>query len=125
MKKLFLSVLFLMISLVSFSQTFVEKYNSAISKKADVFGDWQDVSLTVVFNEKETGDIVFYYSNGTTRRFHRIGEVEKGKTTSGESYQIISCIDNEDGVELALQLFDNTSTLRLILEKGYFIEFHK
>ena len=52
MKKLFLSVLFLMISLVSYSQTFVEKYNSAISKKADVFGDWQDVSLTVVFNEK-------------------------------------------------------------------------
>jgi hypothetical protein len=125
MKKLILSVLFLMLSLASFSQTFVKKYTSAIAEKAGVLGEWQDVSITVVFNEQKTGDIVFYYPNGTTKRFHQIGDVETNKTTSGEGYQIIYCIDNSDGKDVAIQLFDSNQTLRILLTKGYSVEFHR
>jgi hypothetical protein len=125
MKKLILSVLFLMLSLASFSQTFVKKYTSAIAEKAGVLGEWKDISITVVFNEQKTGDIVFYYPNGTTKRFHQIGDVETNKTTSGEGYQIIYCIDNSDGKDVAIQLFDSNQTLRILISKGYFVEFHK
>jgi hypothetical protein len=125
MKKLILSVLFLMLSLASFSQTFVKKYTSAIAEKAGVLGEWKDISITVVFNEQKTGDIVFYYPNGTTKRFHQIGDVETNKTTSGEGYQIIYCIDNSDGKDVAIQLFDDNETLRILISKGYFVEFHK
>jgi hypothetical protein len=125
MKKLILSVLFLMLSVASFSQTFVKKYTSAIAEKAGVLGEWQDVSITVVFNEQKTGDIVFYYANATTKRFHQIGDVENNKTRNGEGYQIIYCIDNSDGKDVAIQLFDNNETLRILLSKGYSVEFHK
>lgn len=125
MKKLFLLLLFTMFSLTSFSQTFVKKFTSAIAQKAGVFGDWEKVSLTVVFNEEETEDIVFYYSNGTTKRFHQIGDVEINTTKSGQGYQIIYCIDNSDGNDVAIQLFDDSKTLRILISKGYFVEFHR
>lgn len=125
MKKLFLSVLFLMLSVASFSQVFVKKYTSVISEKAGVMGKWEDTSLTVVFNEKETGDIVFYYTNASTKRFHQVGDVKEDKTNSGEGYQIIVCIDDEDGNKVAVQLFDDDTTLRILISDGYFVEFHK
>jgi hypothetical protein len=125
MKKLILSVLFLMLSVASFSQTFVKKYTSVIAEKAGVMGNWQDTSITVVFNEKETGDIVFYYANGSTKRFHQVGDVRQDKTNSGEAYQIIICIDNEDGNKVAIQLFDDDTALRILISEGYFVEFHK
>jgi hypothetical protein len=125
MKKLILSILFLTFSLTSFSQTFVKKYTSVISKKAGILGDWKDISLTVVFNEKETGDIVFYYTDGSTKRFHQFGDVIEGKTDSGEDYQVITCIDNEDGTKVLIQLFDNDTALRVLISDGYSVEFHK
>lgn len=125
MKKLILSVLFLTFSLTSFSQTFVKKYTSVIAEKEGVMGNWQDTSVTVVFNEKGTGDIVFYYTNDTTKRFHQIGSPSEDKTVSGEPYQIISCIDNTDGSMVAIQLFDDDTTLRVLIAKGYFVEFRK
>jgi uncharacterized protein YdbL (DUF1318 family) len=125
MKKLFLSLLFMMLSVASFSQTFVKKYTSVIAKKAGVVGEWQDTSLTVVFNEKETGDIVFYYTNGSNKRFHQVGDVKEDKTNSGEGYQLIMCIDDEDGTKVGLQLFDDDTTLRVLISEGYMVEFHK
>jgi hypothetical protein len=125
MKKTFLAVLFLMLSLASYSQTFVNKYNSVIGTSAGVKGEWQSVSLTVVFNEKETGDIVFYYANGSIKRFHQLGDVSKEKTKGGKDYQIITCIDDSDGEKIALQLFDDDATLRLFISEGYYAEFHK
>lgn len=125
MKKLFLSVLLLMLSVVSFSQTFVNKYNSVIAEKSGVLGKWETISITVVFNETDTGDIVFYYTNGNVKRFHQVGDVTKDKTKSGEAYQIIICIDDENGKKVALQLFDEDSTLRILISDGNFVEFHK
>lgn len=125
MKKLFLPVLFLMLSVVSFSQTFVNKYNSVIAEKSGVMGNWETISITVVFNEKDTGDIVFYYANGNVKRLHQVGDVTKNKTKSGDDYQIIICIDDEDGKKVALQLFDENSTLRILISDGDYAEFHK
>ena len=125
MKKLFLSVLFLMLSVVSYSQTFVNKYTSVISVKANVLGEWKGTSLTVVFNEKETSDIVFYYTGSNTKRFHQVGDVKEDKTNAGENYQIITCIDDEDGNKVSVQLFDDNSTLRILIAEGYYVEFHK
>jgi hypothetical protein len=125
MKKLILSVLFLMLSLASFSQTFVKKYTLAIAEKAGVLGEWQDVSVTVVFNEQKTNDIVFYYTNSSTKRFHQVGDVTEDKTKSGEGYQFITCIDDEDGNKVAIQLFNDDSVLRILISDGYYVEFHK
>lgn len=125
MKKLIFSLLFLMLPLASFSQTFVKKYTSVITKSDGVFGEWKETSLTVVFNEKETGDIVFYYFDGTSKRFHQISDVLNDKTTSGQGYQVIRCIDNESGLEVAIQLFDNDKALRVLIADGFFVEFHK
>jgi hypothetical protein len=125
MKKLILSVLFMLISVASFSQTFVKKYTSVITEKAGVLGEWKDASLTVVFNEVNTDDIVFYYSDGSIKRFHQVGDVKEDKTNSGHGYQIIMCIDDEDGKQVAIQLFDDDKTLRIIVAEGYFVEFHK
>lgn len=125
MKKLFLSGLVLMLSVASFSQTFVKKYNSLIAEKAGVMGEWQNTSMTVVFNESVTGDIVFYYNDGTVKRFHQVGNVEENKTVTGQEYQIITCIDNQDGKQIAIQLFDDDTTLRILIAKGYFVEFHR
>jgi hypothetical protein len=125
MKKLFLLLLFLMFTLTSFSQTFVKKYTSVITKNNGVLSEWKETSLTVVFNEKETSDIVFYYSDGTSKRFHQISGVNEDKTRSGEGYQIIECLDDKDGYKVAIQLFDDDSTLRIILGSGSFVEFHK
>jgi hypothetical protein len=125
MKKLILLPLLLMLSVASFSQTFIKKYTSVITEKAGVIGKWQDTYLTVVFNEKGTGDIVFYYTNASTKRFHQVGDVREGKTNSGEGYQIIMCIDDEDGTKVAVQLFDDDTALRVLISDGNFVEFHK
>ena len=125
MKKLILSLLFLTFSITSFSQTFVKKYTSVIKKVNGVLSEWQNTSLTVVFNEKETGDIVFYYSDGSAKRFHQVSNVEKDKTKSGEEYQMINCIDSKDGFEVSIILFDDSSTLRVFLGDNSFVEFHK
>lgn len=124
MKKLFLSALFFTISVTSFSQTFVKKYTDVINLKNGVLGEWEKTSLTVVFNEKETGDIVFYYSNGNSKRFHQLGDVREDKTKAGMAYQIITCIDSYDGSQISIQLF-NEETLRILIADGYYVEFHK
>jgi hypothetical protein len=125
MKKLILSVLLLSLSIASFSQTFVKKYTSVITEKDGVMGEWKDASLTVVFNETNTDDIVFYYSDGSVKRFHQVGDVKEDKTNSGDGYQIIMCIEDENGKKVAVQLFDDDKTLRIIVAEGFFVEFHR
>jgi hypothetical protein len=126
MKKIILGIaLFLSIQISLAQETFVKKYTSVISEKAGVLSDWQEISLTVVFNEKGTGDIVFYYTGNKSKRFHQISSASEEKTNSGQGYQIIVCVDNEDGNKVAIQLFDDDTALRVLIDKGYFVEFHK
>ena len=109
MKKILFTLLLLLVTTFSFSQTFSHKYTSVITNTGDVKSDWKDISLTAVFNEKKSDAIIFYYSDGSKRRFYQVGDLRKDKTNSGESYQIITCIDDENGGKVYLQLFDETA----------------
>jgi hypothetical protein len=125
MKKLLLGALLLLSSFVCFAQdTFVKKYTSIISVSNNVKGEWQSADITVVFNADGVRDIVFYYPNGNKRTFHQIVGMTKGVTTDGDAYQIVECL-NESGRRVAIQLFDDDTCLRVIIDKGYYVEFHK
>ena len=125
MKKLLLGALLLLLSISAFSQEgFVKKYTSMISVTNNVKGEWQDTDITVAFNPRGVTDIVFYYPNGFTRRFHQIANPEKDKTANGDTYQIVQCLD-ESGDQVAIQLFDDDTCLRIIIDKGWYVEFHR
>lgn len=125
MKKLLLGTLLLLSSFMCIAQeTFVKKYTSLISINNNVKGEWQSADITVVFNANGVRDIVFYYPNGNTRTFHQIVSMTKNTTTNGDSYQIIECLD-ESGDRVAIQLFEDDTCLRVIVAKGYYVEFHK
>ena len=125
MKKLLLGALLLLsMSMFSQTETFVRKYTSYVSESKGVMQPWVYSGVTVVFNANKTTDIVFYYPNGTKRTVHQVGEVREDKTKAGEPYQIIRVIDDEDGTEMALQLFDDGTTLRILIAEVYFVEFH-
>ena len=125
MKKLLLVALLLLSSFMCIAQeTFVEKYTSSIAVSNNVKGEWQSADITVVFNANGVRDIVFYYPNGNTRTFHQIVGMTKDVTTNGDEYQIIECLD-EEGTRVAIQLFEDGTCLRIIVAKGYYIEFHK
>ena len=48
----------------------------------------------------------------------------KDVTTNGDEYQIVECLD-ETGDRVAIQLFEDDTCLRVIIAKGYYVEFHK
>jgi len=115
----------MLLSITMFSQeTFVKKYTSMISKKNDVLEPWEKIDLTVVFNADNKRNIIFYYLSGKQITFYQILGSKEGKTENGEGYQLIDCID-EDGQSVALQLFDDDTCLRILIAKGYSIEFHR
>lgn len=125
MKKLLLGTLLLLSSFMCTAQdTFVKKYTSLITINNNVKGEWQTADITVVFNANGVRDIVFYYPNGNTRTFHQIVSMTKNTTTNGDAYQIIECLD-ESGDRVAIQLFEDDTCLRVIVAKGYYVEFHK
>jgi len=47
MKKLFLSILFMTLSIASFSQNFKKKYAFVILEKSGVIGEWQNAYSNV------------------------------------------------------------------------------
>lgn len=125
MRKLLLGCLLLFSSFICVAQgTFVRKYTSLIAVKNNIKDEWIKADITVVFNPKGIADIVFYYPNGITKRFHQINNPKKDKTTNGDEYQIVQCL-NESGEEMAIQLFDDDTCLRVIVAEGYYVEFHK
>lgn len=123
MKKLLLGALLLLSTLMFSQETFVKKYTSMISKKDGVLQPWEKVDVTVVFNPKKVRDIVIYYSTGNTLTLHQVGGATNGKTEDGIGYQIVSCID-QDGESVAVQLFDDDTCMRVLIAKGYMVEFH-
>jgi len=123
MKKLLLGALLLLSMSVFAQDTFVKKYTSMVSKKEDVLQPWERVNVTVVFNAKGSKDIVFYYSTGNTRTFHQITDVTEGKTEDGQGYQFVHCVD-QDGNRVGVQLFNDDTCLRILIAKGYMVEFH-
>ena len=119
--RVFIIISFLFcVNLCSAQDTFVKKYTSYITKTNDKLSEWEDTDLTVVFNEKNTNNVVLYYPS-KTKTLYKIGNIEKDKTTKGEEYQIIECVD-DDGNKLSLQLF--ADVMRILFHNG-FIEFHE
>lgn len=125
MKKILLGTLLLLSSFICIAQdTFVKKYTSLITINNNVKGEWQSADITVLFNANGVRDIVFYYPNGNIRTFHQIVSMTKNTTTNGDAYQIVECLD-ESGDRVAIQLFEDDTCLRVIVAKGYYVEFHK
>ena len=125
MKKLLLGALLLLLSMsINAQDTFVKKYTAYITKENDVLQPWVYSEVTVVFNANNIRDVVFYYTSGKKRTLHQISGAVKSTTDNGDGYQVFDCVD-DDGTELTLQLFDDGKCLRLIIAKGYLIEFHK
>lgn len=125
MKKILLITLFLLSSFICLAQdTFVKKYTSLIAVKNNVKGEWEKADITVVFNPEGVTDIVFYYPNGSKRIFHQVTSPKEDKTTNDEKYQIVECLD-ESGTEVAIQLFDDDTCLRVLVAKGWYVEFHR
>jgi hypothetical protein len=125
MKKIFFGLLLLLNTSMFSQETFVKKYTSFITNNNYVLGKWEKTDVTVVFNPKGIKDIVFYYTNGSIRTFHQVTNTQSGKTKNNDSYQIVECIDDEDGAKVAIQLFDDDTCLRVIIDAGYYIEFHR
>lgn len=124
MKKLLLLAMLLFATMTFAQDTFVKKYTSMVMKEKGVLQPWKKTDVTVVFNPNGARDVVIYFSNGDKMTLHQIGNVIKGKTKNNEDYQLIECV-NEEGVDLAVQLFDDDTCLRIIIADGYFVEFHK
>ena len=125
MRKLLLGALLLLSSFMCIAQeAFVKKYTSLISVSNNVKGEWQTTEITVAFNPNGVADVIFYYPNGFTKTFHQIGNPEKDKTTNGDEYQIVQCLD-ESGDKVYIQLFDDDTCLRILIANGWYIEFHK
>jgi hypothetical protein len=121
MKKILIFLTFLLsVNLCIAQDTFVRKYTSYITEIDDKLSEWKEIDLTVVFNEKNTNNVVLYYPDKTIT-FYKIGGVEKDKTKGGHEYQLIECID-DDGTKVSLQLF--AEAMRILLGGGY-IEFHE
>jgi hypothetical protein len=123
MKKLLLLIALLLCSVISFAQnTFVRKYTFYYTKENGVVDEGQKADVTVVFNEKGTGNIILYL--GTKKRtLYKTGELQNNETEGGYKYQYIDCVDDE-GKNIGFQFFDDSGTMRLIYSDG-FLEFHE
>ena len=124
MKKITLFALLATTLCFAQSSTFVKKYDSYIIEKDYIKEPRKYGEVTVVFNSNGEQDIVFYYTNGETKTYHQITGVVKGKTSNGDGFQTIDCIDSVTGKRVTLQLFDDDTCLRLFVALGYFIEMH-
>jgi hypothetical protein len=121
MKKTLFIISFAFTSLFSSGQTFVEKYNSYVTNVKDKISEPKLASITVIFNDGDTTDIVVYATD-EPKRFYRIGNITKGKSNGGYEYQLVNCIDSETGKEIQIQLFDDAC--RIFMGTDY-IEYDK
>jgi hypothetical protein len=125
MKKLFFIVLFF-VSLTNNAQDlFIRNYNSFINTKNGIKEEEKEVSVVVVFNADGEKKVVFKFATGNVFTLYQIGKLENGKTDGGYEYQGIEVINQKNGEEFYLQLFDKDNVLRLIFDEDNNIEFYK
>jgi hypothetical protein len=125
MKKIYIVIMLLFISVSYAQETFVRNYNFFIVTKNNISEEPTKGNLTVVFNPKNKKEVKFYYSDNSTKTFYQTSPVELGKTKSGFEFQSINVINAEDGYNCTIQLFDENKTLRIIFADGYNIEFYE
>lgn len=124
MRKLFLLAILLFGTTMFAQDTFIKKYTWYATKEDGVLQPDKELLVTVVFNEKNTNNIVLHYENGNYIKYVAYGDVEKVVTNNGYNSQVIKALDDE-GKQVLIQLFDDSSTLRIILGEGWYIEFHQ
>lgn len=127
MKKLLLVALLLLSGFACIAQeskTFVKKYTSMISKKDGVVGEWVYKETTVIFNPEGRSEVKFYFSTGNTYTYYQIGDVTEGVSEDGSNYQLIECL-TEEGKTVMIQLYEDDKCVRVLIAKGYLVEFHK
>ncbi len=127
MKKLLLGALLLLSSFVCIAQesnTFVKKYTSMISIEKSVPGEWVYKETTVVFNPEGRSEVKFYFPNGNTYTYYQVGDVTEGTSEDGLEYQLIECL-TEEGRTVMIQLYKDDKCVRVLISKGYTVEFHK
>lgn len=124
MRKLFILAILLFGTTMFAQDTFIKKYTWYATKEDGVLQPDKELLVTVVFNEKNTNNIVLHYENGNYIKYVAYGDVEKVVTNNGYNSQVIKALDDE-GKQVLIQLFDDSSTLRIILGEGWYIEFHK
>lgn len=119
-------MMLLLVIATSYSQdTFVKKYTSMISTKNYKESKNEEINLTVVFNSDKKKGVKFYFEDGKIKSFTQIGKIEKGFTENGTRYQLMLAIDNENGYEVGIQLFDDVNALRILISDGYNIEYYE
>jgi hypothetical protein len=127
MKKLLLLLALILSSFVCIAQesnTFVKKYTSMISIEDTVVGEWVYKETTVVFNPEGRSEVKFYFPNGNTYTYYQVGDVTEGTSEDGLEYQLIECL-TEEGRTVMIQLFKDDKCVRVLISKGYTVEFHK
>ena len=127
MKKLLLLLALILSSFVCIAQesnTFVKKYTSMISIEDTVPGEWVYKETTVVFNPEGRSEVKFYFPNGNTYTYYQVGDVTEGTSEDGLEYQLIECL-TEEGRTVMIQLFKDDKCVRVLISKGYTVEFHK
>lgn len=124
MRKLLLLAILLFGTTMFAQDTFIKKYTWYATKEDGVLQPDKELLVTVVFNEKNTNNIVLHYENGNYIKYVAYGDVEKVVTNNGYNSQVIKALDDE-GKQVLIQLFDDSSTLRIILGEGWYIEFHQ
>lgn len=121
MKKLiFTAITMLFCQYIAHAQVpFINDYSQFFTSINGVVGETKDLSISVVFNEKDTNNIIIYGLE-EIKRFHVIS-IEEGKTDDGSKYQLMNCIEIARGEERLIQLFDEA--LRIFIKEDY-IEYH-
>lgn len=106
-------------SIVLYAQTtFVRKYTLYVYKVNDVKSEQKNGEATIIFNYKGTNDIKAYIGD-KEKIFYRSGELETGKTTGGDEFQVVPCVD-ENGEEVYIQVFEENTRIFFNDRKDYF-----
>jgi len=120
-KKLLIISIALSSFFCSAQKTFVEKYTSYVTNVNNKTSEPKIGTVTIIFNDSDTTDIVVYATD-SPKRFFRTGDIIKGKSNGGHDYQVVTCIDSETGKEVQIQLFDDACRIFMGLD---YIEYDK
>ena len=136
MKKLFSTVLGLLIGVFLYSQTSLEEnlpefsraYLFASITYTDYESDDEETKVSHfeganAFTFNVDGNSVLYYPHsGPVERFIYIGPTDDGEDNEGNTYQLIKTIEIESSKIVYFQLYDDTDLgLRLIYEESLLI----
>jgi len=88
------------------------------------WSDWEESYNTFVININNNKDIMHFRPNGNRVTYRNVSNVvEKGKTSEGKEYQIISLLD-ENGDEFLFQLFNDIAIgIKFAFSTGVMIQF--